>query len=488
MSGAQDAKNFAAMQSLARASGPGEDGLWNLDDIQARQDVDIEVPPGARFSLKDPNELFRRNLFGGASPMPNMGLQEWIGKHGMDLPTYQKQFGSLPLQFNNDGTATYDPAFQRVSFEHVPSSYARNQTIGLSLISMLAGTGFAGLGGAAAEGASAGAAAAGGTGGTIKGGFSSLFNIPSTGSALGDFAVKTGVNTLGSQAVNKIIPGGGTLANFAAGFAGGGGVPAYTDVGSFTGDASQGWDNYASVFGDTPMDFSGFGDWLGGGDVGMGDSFLPDMGASLFDFSGSAGDPWFDTSTLNFDLGNDPSTAGYINSVDAGGMASLAQPGGFQQFLNYLRQNKKMLAGGLDIGKSLYGMLQANRMQKLAQGAAERADPYGPYRAQAAQRLAALQADPSTLVNTPGYEAGLQAVQRGLAGSGYLGSGNEKIALQKYGGDAYNQQIQQLAQLSGAQFAPGAGASISTAGTAAANNLRGNALGNLVRGIYSWGF
>jgi hypothetical protein len=50
--------------------------------------------------------------------------------------------------------------------------------------------------------------------------------------------------------------------------------------------------------------------------------------------------------------------------------------------------------------------------------------------------------DPSKLTSMPGYQAGLEAVQRSLASQGYQGSGNMMAALQKYGGDAYAQMWQ----------------------------------------------
>lgn len=69
---------------------------------------------------------------------------------------------------------------------------------------------------------------------------------------------------------------------------------------------------------------------------------------------------------------------------------------------------------------------------------------------QYARQLQALMRDPSSVSKLPGYEAGLQAVQRSMASQGYSGSGNMATALQKYGGDIYGQQIQRLAALQGA--------------------------------------
>lgn len=63
--------------------------------------------------------------------------------------------------------------------------------------------------------------------------------------------------------------------------------------------------------------------------------------------------------------------------------------------------------------------------------------------------------------NMPGYQAGLEAVRRGMASRGYAGSTNMDAALLKYGGDFYNQFANQ--QLMRAQQE----ASFSNAGNAA---------------------
>jgi hypothetical protein len=49
----------------------------------------------------------------------------------------------------------------------------------------------------------------------------------------------------------------------------------------------------------------------------------------------------------------------------------------------------------------------------------------------------------------PGYQAGLEAVQRSMASQGFTGSGNMMAALSKYGGDFYQQQLNNLTQQAG---------------------------------------
>lgn len=400
MSDAQDARNFASGQAAARATAPGPEGLWNLGDLKSRSDYGVDLPVGARFRAS-PEEIFGAGLFAtGASPLENMGLQEYLGKNNMSLPQFAEQTQALPLRFGSDNVVTYDPAFQKQIFSHTPSSYGRNQKIGVGLLAAIAGGGplLEGLG----AGGLSGTAAL--TGETIGGGSTMFDWIPQTFSK--------GMSVL-SQIANP----------------------------------------------------------------------------------GSGGDSWFNINPMDFLGGGvDAGSVGYENSFDLGGMlpllagSSSAGGEGFGAILERLKSMPwKGIAGGFDVVKSLYGLSQANKLQQLAQQYGERADPYGPYRGQAAERLARLQADPSLLSETPGYQAGLQAVQRGLAGSGYLGSGNEKIALLKYGGDIYNQETGRLAQLAGAQFSPANAGQIGMTGAAGAANLRGNVLNNIARNIYNWG-
>jgi len=145
------------------------------------------------------------------------------------------------------------------------------------------------------------------------------------------------------------------------------------------------------------------------------------------------------------------------------------------------------IAKGIDVGAGGYGLLQARRMQKLAQMRAQQMDPFGPQRAQYAQQLQALMANPSSIENMPGWQAGHTAVQRALAAQGYTGSGNAMAALQKYGGDFFNNQVQQLAGLAGANINPAAGADMAMQGEVNSTNLIGQSLGRIARGAAGFG-
>jgi len=69
------------------------------------------------------------------------------------------------------------------------------------------------------------------------------------------------------------------------------------------------------------------------------------------------------------------------------------------------------------------------------------------YQKNASQKINELINDPSKITSTGGYKSGMEAVERGLAARGYIGSGNEMTALADYGQNFYNQQIALLQSL-----------------------------------------
>ena len=124
----------------------------------------------------------------------------------------------------------------------------------------------------------------------------------------------------------------------------------------------------------------------------------------------------------------------------------------------------------LNVGSGLYGLMQSEQLRQQAM----MADPLAQQRAGYARQLAELQRNPSSVTTLPGYEAGLEAVQRSMAAQGYQGSGNMMAALQQYGGNAYQQQLQNLYQLAG-----GNQPATAIQGQIAANQLAGRSLGTL---------
>jgi len=136
------------------------------------------------------------------------------------------------------------------------------------------------------------------------------------------------------------------------------------------------------------------------------------------------------------------------------------------------------ISTGLNVASGLYGLYKANELEDLAKQASEQQDPFGPYRKQYAEKLSGLMADPSTIFNMPEYEAGEMALRRRLAKEGQLLGGAEKIALQKYGGDFFNQETARLAQLAGANFSP-TGGNVLIQGQRSANDLASASLASL---------
>ena len=117
-------------------------------------------------------------------------------------------------------------------------------------------------------------------------------------------------------------------------------------------------------------------------------------------------------------------------------------------------------------------------------------DPYAQYRPAAAQQLNALMKDPSSAVNSSYGQAEQLAASRTMAAQGYTGSGNALVAAAQAGGNAYQQQFNDLSMLSGAGQAPAAAMQASNqqanAQQAQSNQMWGG-IGNLVgQGITAW--
>lgn len=106
------------------------------------------------------------------------------------------------------------------------------------------------------------------------------------------------------------------------------------------------------------------------------------------------------------------------------------------------------LANLFNVLSGLYGL-------KLAGDAAEKSDPFGPYRKGYADKLLALEANPGLIKSTPGFLSGQDAITRQMAAKGYLGSGNQAGALMRFSGDFYNNEANRLATLAGSNIGPG---------------------------------
>lgn len=116
----------------------------------------------------------------------------------------------------------------------------------------------------------------------------------------------------------------------------------------------------------------------------------------------------------------------------------------------------------MNFGPLISGLLQfaksnqsGNTANKLAEEMIQRSDPFASRRGRYADALQNAEdagfrdphptlslPNPGDITSIPGYQAGLEAVQRAGAAQGFTGSGNMMVALQKYGGDFYNKERQ----------------------------------------------
>ena len=172
-----------------------------------------------------------------------------------------------------------------------------------------------------------------------------------------------------------------------------------------------------------------------------------------------------------------------VNAVSSG-LSTGGLTGGLSSVTDLLKTGANKLlslpASGLILGgMGLYNMASASGLQDDMMALANRADPFGPQRAQYAAQLQQLMANPSSITSLPGYQAGMDAVQRSMSAQGYQGSGNMMAAMQKYGQDLYNQQVQTLSSLAGAGIDPSAGAKIAGTGLLSAQAMRNSGLGRL---------
>ena len=131
----------------------------------------------------------------------------------------------------------------------------------------------------------------------------------------------------------------------------------------------------------------------------------------------------------------------------------------------------------LDLGKAGYNIYSALTASRgMSPDVAElKADPYSPFRASAAEDLAALMKDPNRVYGMPGYkfaqEEGAKQILRSRASTGASQSGNTLATLNKYGAETaqnwFNNYYNQLSTLAGANQSPAVG--VNAANVAATN-------------------
>lgn len=123
------------------------------------------------------------------------------------------------------------------------------------------------------------------------------------------------------------------------------------------------------------------------------------------------------------------------------------------------------VAAAIGIASSLYQGHQADEQGQMAKKAMKDMNPFAPYRKQYAEMLGKLMDDPASFLDNPLYQAafdqGTQAVMRGFAGEGFLGSGNMATGLQSFGmsfaNDMFKDMSKFIAHLAGADIGGSAG-------------------------------
>jgi hypothetical protein len=145
------------------------------------------------------------------------------------------------------------------------------------------------------------------------------------------------------------------------------------------------------------------------------------------------------------DQGMNAARGAYNGAADY--VSSLGQPAPAQAAAG---QRGSAMMGTLRGASGIYALMQADEMRKQS-------DPFRRYRDYYGGQLENLERNPGSITTRPGYQAGLQAVQRAGAAQGLTGSGNMAASLAKYGGGFYQNEVNRLAGLAGGNVQPGAG-------------------------------
>jgi hypothetical protein len=337
----------------------------------------------------------------------------------------------------------------------------------------------------------------------------------------GDFLKGATMGALGSgvgQLFGGASSGGGGL------FEGGGGAasagPDFSSVGASGGGEALGAFGGGGAMGTIPAGVGGATDsieaidaLLRGAPEGMGAT----QAAQSFGFGstesllGAANPAFVNTSPFMQSASNSLNDMGMPQAAKAvgGGLAGVGEATGFSQLSRAVSPVTKFMGGGGGAGASsgvgliggvgsiysgIQAQEQAKKLQEMAQqemtqnNANRTTDAMDPYRAGYAAQLQGLMNDPSSIASTPGYSAGLQAINRSLAAQGFTGSGNAQAALAKYGGDFYGQQVERLRQLAsgGGQNNPSNSGAYSAYSNGA--NLQGQGLASIGYGLRGMGF
>jgi len=144
------------------------------------------------------------------------------------------------------------------------------------------------------------------------------------------------------------------------------------------------------------------------------------------------------------------------------------------------------------IATGLMGLNERKKLQEAGMRAAEMQDPAGPLRPMAQRELIELMRNPAAIVKRPGFDAGRLAVDRSMAGQGYLPASRDKVsgnyldAMSNYGSNFYNQELARLMAISGVNIPP-SGGNLMLSGQMGSSALTGQAIQSILAGIRGLG-
>ena len=179
------------------------------------------------------------------------------------------------------------------------------------------------------------------------------------------------------------------------------------------------------------------------------------------------------------------------NIIQGGGSLSSLPQGSFSipgsTNFNFSRDN---VANLIKTGVGLYGLATAGSGTN-AQEQRQLADPYAPYRAEAAAKLNEVINNPGMVYSLPGFQArqqmDAQQLARLAASQGIRQSGTTQAGLQQQyintANDWFNNYVNQLAKLSGAPQSPAVGQEAGATQTQRENVSRTKALETLMQSV-----
>jgi hypothetical protein len=324
-----------------------------------------------------------------------------------------------------------------------------------TIMAMSLGAGAAALGGSGVFGTGTSMVGEGVAGGAMGGtgltaGGSGLGMTGTTGAGMG-FTGGGGLGVTGASAGAGQIGAGLGMSEFAAGTGSllgstalsGGGGGAFTGQGLTAGGSGLGLSPGNSGLGMTgsttgPGAFAGE---VGTGGLAGGTGSLLGPAASGGGTAGTAGGGTFQNLMKSFQSGG---FGGVADSL----ISQFIPAGPAQTFLSSAAKYGPTL---MQIYSGMEGRKQSKKLQKQME-----------------------LPDPGDVTKLPGYQAGLEAVQRSMAAQGYQGSGNMMLALQRHGENAYNQAVNQRLASAQAQAGP-------VTGRLSSNALMANGIMSLAR-------